>query len=271
MPTRDSRQFLRATARAFAGALIFVFPMLMTMEMWWLGFYMGRPQLLVFMLVSLPVLVGLSYYSGFEETFDWWEDVEDALVAFAIGATTTAVMLTLFGVLTWNMPWDMIVGTILVQTVPAAIGALLARKQMGSGTPDNEQKKKAVTYFGTMFLMAVGALFVAFNVAPTEEMILIAYKMTPWHGLVLMVASIIVLHAFVYTIGFYGEERHDGSFWNTFYHFTVAGYAVALLVSLFTLWVFGRTDGQSIAEIVMPMVVLGFPAALGAATARLIL
>jgi uncharacterized membrane protein len=36
------------------------------------------------------------------------------------------------------------------------------------------------------------------------------------------------------------------------------------------LWSFGRTDGVSVAEITNMLVVLGFPASLGAATARLV-
>ena len=36
-------------------------------------------------------------------------------------------------------------------------------------------------YGGQLFLMAAGALFLSFNVAPTEEMVLIAYMMSTWH------------------------------------------------------------------------------------------
>ena len=49
-----------------------------------------------------------------------------------------------------------------------------------------------------------------------------------------------------------------------------AGYGIALLVSLYVLWSFGRTDGVAMAEIANMLVVLGFPASLGAATARLV-
>ena len=52
---------------------------------------------------------------------------------------------------------------------------------------------------------------------------------------------------------------------------TIVGYALALLISLYVLWTFGRLDGAAVAEIVMATLVLGFPAALGASVARLIL
>jgi len=121
--------------------------------------------------------------------------------------------------------------------------------------------------------MLGGALFLAFNVAPTEEMILIAYRMTPWHGLALGVISIALLHVFVYNIGFSGQESRPegGSFLSTFLHFTLAGYGIALLVSLYVLWTFGRTDDVAFTQVAMTTVVLSFPAALGAAMARLVI
>ncbi len=35
-----NRRFFVDLVQAFGGAILFSFPMLMTMEMWWLGFYM---------------------------------------------------------------------------------------------------------------------------------------------------------------------------------------------------------------------------------------
>ncbi|HSK42205.1 MAG TPA: TIGR02587 family membrane protein [Arenibaculum sp.] len=266
------REFALALARAFAGAVIFAFPLLMTMEMWWLGFYMDPIRLSLFLVLSIPVLMGLSYYSGFRRTFSWWEDLTDALGAFAVGAVASALLLAVFGIIVASDSLREIVGKIAIQTVPAAIGAMLARKQLGRSSKNEEQNKAEATYFGALFLMMAGALFVAFNVAPTEEMVLIAYKMTPWHGIALILGSVLMLHAFVYGVGFIGQERaSDGSFLSIFLRFTVAGYGVALIVSLYVLWTFGRLEGLEPSQIVMPTVVLGFPAALGAATARLIL
>ncbi len=63
-----SRRFALGLVRAFGGAILFSFPMLMTMEMWWLGFYMDPLRLALFILLAIPLLVGLSYYAGFEPT-----------------------------------------------------------------------------------------------------------------------------------------------------------------------------------------------------------
>jgi uncharacterized membrane protein len=86
----EARAFITGIARAFGGALIFALPMLMTMEMWHLGFYMERWRLAVLLLLLLPLLVGLSHYIGFETTFDWEDDLRDSLVAIAVGATAAS-------------------------------------------------------------------------------------------------------------------------------------------------------------------------------------
>lgn len=97
--------------------------------------------------------------------------------------------------------------------------------------------------------------------------------MTHWHAAVLAVLSLLVLHSLVYTVGFAGQEepRGEAGLWLTFAHYTLAGYGVALLVSAYVLWTFGRTEGEPLAMIVMMTIVLGFPAAIGAAVARLVL
>ncbi|MDQ4061152.1 MAG: TIGR02587 family membrane protein [Pseudomonadota bacterium] len=272
MPDQASKEYARGLARAFGGALIFGFPILMTMEMWWLGFYMSRFRLALFLALTIPILVGLSHFAGFEKTFRWRDDAMDALAAFAVGFIASAAMLALFGVLTFDMSLGEIIGKVAVQSVPASIGAMLARKQLGSREDPEEEQKKEASYAGELFLMVAGALFVAFNVAPTEEMILIAFRMTPWHALMLALVSMAVLHVLVYTVGFAGQEAwpQNGGFWSVFLRFTVAGYGIALLISFYILWTFGRIDDTAVLQIAMTTVVLGFPSALGAAMARLV-
>ncbi len=51
---------------------------------------------------------------------------------------------------------------------------------------------------------------------------------------------------------------------------TCIGYTIALSISVYILWTFGRTDGLTFAQLVKEMIVLGFPAALGAGAARLL-
>jgi len=266
-------KLVEALARGFGGALIFGLPMLMTMEMWWLGFSIDRLRLALLLALHIPLLVLLSRHSGFERTYRWRDDMRDAAVAYLIGALAGGVILAVFGIIKAGMPLDEIIGKIAIQAVPGSIGALLGRSQLGGGKSKASQKSQGANYASELFLMAVGALFLGLNVAPTEEMVLISYKMTQWHALALIVLSILLMHAFVYAVEFKGEEQLPPGtpWWSALLRFTVVGYAIAILVSLYVLWTFGRTEGLGTAQVLMVVVVLGFPAALGAAAARLIL
>lgn len=268
----DTRRFWKGLGRAFAGGLIFAIPLLMTMEMWYLGFYLDRFKIGLLIMVVMPTLVGLSYFSGFEETFDIQEDTIDALVAFAVGAILSVSILTILGVLGPGMSLDAILGKVLLLTVPASIGAVVASKQLEQRNNSQEEVESA-TYGGELFIMAAGALLLAFNVAPTEEMILIAYKMTVWHALALAVITLAIMHAIVYKVAFRGEEQgpEGGGALQVFYYFTLVGYAIALLISAYVLWTFGRFEGGGMALNVMTTTVLAFAAGLGAAVSRLVL
>lgn len=265
-------EFLVGLGRAFGGALIFSMPMLMTMEMWWLGFYMDPLRLALLLFVLFPLLVGLSRVGGIRQTSHLVDDVADALVAIAVACLAAAVVLWIFGLIAPGMPLREVIGKVALQAFPASIGAMLAQNQLGGGGGSAEQEAEQ-SYWGEMFIMLAGALFLSLNVAPTEEMVLIAYKMTVWQDIGLAVLSLVLMHVIVYAAGFSGtEQAHPAeSFFSVFARFTIAGYALVLLVSLYILWTFGRTAGLGIEQILSIAIVLSFPGAIGAASARLIL
>ncbi|TPP11448.1 TIGR02587 family membrane protein [Rhizobium glycinendophyticum] len=277
----DVDAFLRGIARGFAGALLFSIPMLMTMEMWFLGFYMSRERLLLLLILNMPLLLVLSHRIGFEHTATWTQSARDAIVAYGMGIIASAAILVLLGVVTIDMPPDQWIGMVAVQAVPASIGAMLGRSQLSMSDDDDEdgdnederEEKPGTSYATELFMMAVGALFLSLNLAPTEEMILLAYKMTPWHALALAVISILLMHGFVYALAFRGSHslQQDEPRWHAFIRFTLPGYVVALAVSLYALWTFERLDGMAAIEALLVVIVLAFPAAVGAAAARLIL
>ena len=268
-PPTDTRDIASGLARGFGGALIFGLPMLMTNELWELGVSMDRLHLAVLLIVSVPLLVGVAHRIGFEATFGWREDLRDAAIALGIGFVAAGCILLLFNLIAPGHSLDAILGRIAVQAAPTALGAILARSQFASQR--GEEKQEAFEgYFGTLFMMLVGALFLSLNIAPTEEMIEIAYTMTPWHGLGLLALTVAVMHAFVYGRGV-GGDGDSAPWWSDFLRFTLVGYVTALAISLFTLWIFGRTEAVGMAPTLMTVLVLGFPAGLGAAAARLIL
>jgi putative integral membrane protein (TIGR02587 family) len=268
------RDYAAGLARAVAGSVIFGLPLLMTMEMWAIGLYVEPLRLFLFTAMNFVVLVILSRFGGFEKTGSLVEDVLDALAAYAVGAICSALILTIFGLVDGTTALDEFVGQIAIQCVPASFGAMIARKQLGSGevNDDEDLAKRSAGYGGQLFLMLAGALFLAFNVAPTEEMMLISYQMTAWHVLALAMLSLALLHALVFAVGLSGQEEAPEGYGATrlFLTFTVPGYGIALLVSLYVLWTFGSIDGAPLTTLTRTVVVLAFPSAIGAAIARLV-
>lgn len=270
----DISRVLRDFGRAAGGALVFSLPMLMTMELWALGSYLDRSRMLLLIVTAMPLLILLSHYIGFERTRTWRDDVVDAALALGISAIVCVVLLAAFGTLTFETPPGQALGMVAIQMVPAAIGALLAKAQFSEGQEDEgESPEREETFGGELFLMAVGALFLGFNVAPTEEILLTSFQMNDWHALALVALSLALMHGFVFAVGFAGGSKvlpHE-PWWSPFIRLTLPGYVIALSVSLYLLWIFGRLDGLGMDAIVMATVVLAFPAAIGAAAARLIL
>ncbi|SDG71837.1 TIGR02587 family membrane protein [Pelagibacterium luteolum] len=256
--------------RAVGGALIFSLPMLMTMEMWQLGVTLERWRVLLLLVAAFPILMLLSREIGFEKTGGWREDFRDVMIAYAIGIVTSAGIMLVLAIFSTPVSLIDVSGKIALQTVPAALGALLGRAQFGGG---GEPSEKDESFGGELVIMAAGALFLSLNVAPTEEMQLISFRMTAWHALALIPVSLLIMHAFVFAASFSGgsEVSPETPWWSAFLRFTVSGYMVALVISFAVLWLLGQVDGMSFERAIRVLVVLGFPAAIGAAAARLIL
>jgi putative integral membrane protein (TIGR02587 family) len=267
------REFWIGLGRAFAGALIFAVPVLMTMEAWALGFHLHPLRLALLLAFTLPMLVLLHKYGGFRQTVVLRDRIADAFVAILVAAVAATAVLFVFGIVTVEMPLREVIGKIAVQVVPGGLGASLARAQLGPSTLEEEEEIPEPGYAGELFLMVVGALFLSVNIAPTEEVVLIAYKMDPWQEIVLVLITIALMHAFVYEFEFRGTHSPEpgAGFLSIFFRYSIAGYVLVMLVNLYILWTFGRTDGAGFSETLSAVVVLSFPGALGAAVARLIL
>lgn len=270
---RANLKFAQGLMRAFAGAVIFGLPILMTQEMWSLPFHMSALRLALLIALFFPFLVALSWHVGFEETFSLTDDALDALVAFLVGFVASGVVLLLLGQLEADEGLREFLGKVSLQAVPASIGALLAQSQFGQVDAEARMRGGREEYFSELFIMAVGALFLAFNVAPTEEVLIISQRLGGLLTLMLVLATLLTMHALVYGAAFRGQplDHVHAPWWSVFARFTVVGYAIAILLCAFLLWTFGRLDGMPLPVAMAAVAVLAFPAAVGAASARLVL
>ncbi len=261
----QTEQLSRTFGRAVGGALLFSMPVLMTMEVWRHGLSVDRYRLAALVAGTVLLVIGLARHLGSPDG-TWRSGLVDAGVAFLAAAVAAAAILTVLAVLDWLRDWQDAVSILGLALLPAAIGASYARSQLG----DSSGSPKGSGYRYELFLMVAGAVVFATNVAPTEEIVLLAAEMTPWHTVALVLVSLALMHAFVYEVGFAGQEKDEGVV-RSFAVFTVVGYALALTVSAYLLWTLGRFVDTGLLMVVTESVVLALPASLGAAAARLIL
>jgi uncharacterized membrane protein len=123
-----------------------------------------------------------------------------------------------------------------------------------------------------MVVALCGAVLFAANVAPTEEIVMIAVEISAWRLLGLALLSLAVGALVLYYSEFAGskeyvifDRRHDVLFG------TALTYAVALVASAAILLFFGRFDGQAAQVCVAQTIVLGVAATLGSSAGRLLL
>ena len=265
-------EFWKGAARAVGGAVLFSLPLLMTMEMWWLAFYMSRLRFALLVFFGFLLMVGLARAVGFKtQKTEWHEAVIDAGVAYLIGAVVGGIVLFAFGVLNPSAPWREMVPAIGLQAIPAGMGAAFARAQVG-GDRTNDDKEDAQG-FGGSFLHSVsmtfaGAVLFSLNLAPTEEMILIWFKSSPTRGVLLILLTLALVQGLVHALKRRETDRGAPPLFQDFLSYTLGVYLIAVAVSFYVLWTFGRFEGEALHMVVGHTIVLGFPAAIGGAAAR---
>src|SRR5688572_23112025 len=101
--------------RGFAGAVLFSFPMLMTMEMWSLGVSIEPARLMLFVTVHLLLLMGMASFARHDNAILTTRDTLDAFAAYGVGVLASATVLPLFGVIEPGMSADAVTRTITIQ------------------------------------------------------------------------------------------------------------------------------------------------------------
>lgn len=267
---------LREYARGMAGGLMFSLPLLYTMEVWWTGFVAEPMRLVVYMGAIFVLLLGYNHYAGLHHDACWSEVVIDSVEEMGLGLLVAALVLFLLGQLETDMSAYEIIGKITVEAMTVAIGISVGTSQLGGG--DNGAKggaeasvKQDVTFGGQIAIASCGAMLFAANVAPTEEIIMIATetrieKLVGLAGLSLLLTALIL-----YYIEFTGSTQyvHTTGIASVVVG-TVVTYAVALIISAAVLWFFGRFD-EALGTCIAQTIVLGLAASLGASAGRLLL
>jgi putative integral membrane protein (TIGR02587 family) len=267
--------------RGIAGGLLFSLPLLFTMEMWWAGFVTNSLRLLLYVIVTFVLLLAYNFYAGLRDDSSFWEIAIDSIEEMGLGILLSIFILWLLGRIHSGLPFDEISGKIIVEAMTVAIGVSVGTAQLGADTSQNtnaeednshKPQTQSPNYLEQVSLALCGALLIASNIAPTEEVMLLATESSPLHLLGIALFSLALCVVIFHYSGFSGSKKYASA--DNFFEIARAAvtcYAVALAASIGLCWFFGHFDGVSFGVAVALTVVLAFPATLGASAGRLLL
>ena len=272
-------QSLRLYGRGIAGGLLFSLPLLYTMEMWWTGFIADPAKVLAYLGGGFLLLLGYNRYGGVHGDTHWPGILVDSIEELGIGILLAAATLALLGRLTWADSFDVWLGTVVVEAVTVAIGVSVGKAQLGGRDPDDDSEEASKdgpqqeSHLGGQLVIAFcGAVLVAANVAPTDEISLIAFETSAAKLLGVALASLAISGVVLFQSDFLSAHRFSRSTDRAEKFFGAATtYAVALVSSAVMLWFFGRFAGLAWTETVAQVVILALPATIGASAGRLLL
>lgn len=284
-PIKDSA---KEYARGIAGGLLFSFPLLYTMEVWWAGFIATPSSLLIFILLTFFLLLGYNRFAGMRPDASWREVAIDSIEEMGIGLILSfGVMLMLNRIQLGTMSIDEIMGRVIIEAMFVSIGVSIGTAQLGAengegkeanGQIDDEKAAnghgeiRRSDKLGVAVLALCGSIVVGGNVAPTEEVLMIAVEADPAHVLIMALVSLLLSAVITSFIDFKGSYRGERD--NFLYHLvfdTCMCYIVALAASCFVLWFFGRFENVSFWIVFSEVIVLGVLSSIGASAGRLLI
>ncbi len=276
------QESLKEYGRGLTGGLLFSLPMLYTMELWWAGFIANTMQLVIYFMVGISLLLLYNRYVGIRNDSSIIECLLESFEEMGLAILLTLFILWITGRISEVMSLSEISGKVVVEAVTVAIGISVGKSQLGSDKKDDEeaQEKDDDTealerpdLVRAISIALCGAILIASNVAPTEEVVVIAMESEVYKIFIIAMLSIGIGGAVLYYINFTGTEQmavasgqHRKALAGT-----IIMYAIALSSSAFMLWFFGRFAGLELGGIIAQTIVLGFPATLGASAGRLLI
>ncbi|MEX2395203.1 MAG: TIGR02587 family membrane protein [Actinomycetota bacterium] len=254
--------------RGVSGGVILGLPLVYTQEVWLHGATLPLLGIAGVLVVSFGLNLTLSRYVGFERgrTF---RPLEDAVVGFGCSFVLAAALLFLIGRIDLSTPIDNVFGMIALASVPTSLGFALGNALAPAGGGEGADQMKG--HAGELLAAGAGAVVLSLNIAPTEEPVLIAYQIDPLRLLAIVAVSLTLSFLIVFYAEFGGRHQRAqsvGAVQSPTVE-TMLAYLVAFVVAGLELLSFGEIDGinrTSLAEVV----VLGFPASVGAALGRLV-
>lgn len=270
--------------RGACGGFLFGIPLLYTMEVWWIGSTASSAAMLLAIATGFITAFLLNRTAGFRKFKDIRaiDALMDSVESFAIGVICSTLTLILLHEITLQVPLKEVLGKVLFEAIPFTIGVALATQLLqGSRTDDPEapQQSSSRRPFNDMNATLadlgatlIGGLIIAFNIAPTDEIAVLAAAVQGGWLLAMMIASLLISYLIVFESGFSDQQKRmqqRGIFQRPISE-TIACYLVSLVAAAFMLYFFQRLSFSDPWTMwVHYSILLGLPATIGGAAGRL--
>ncbi|BAZ37959.1 hypothetical protein NIES4101_38880 [Calothrix sp. NIES-4101] len=288
--------------RGICGGFLFGIPLLYTMEVWWIGSVVEPKMNIIAIVLTFVVVYLLNRTEGFRKYRKDnrpYEAIINTIEAMAIGIICSVFMLILLREITPDNFVKESVGKIIFESVPFTFGVALANQFLGesNGNSDgrnNQQNQKQSNKKSNHTLIPkstspakseqlyatlsdigatlIGATVIAFNIAPTDEISMLAAAFSPIWLLLIILVSLLISYSIVFQAGFSNQQKRqqqEGLFQRPSSE-TIMAYLVSLIASAFMLWFFQKlTFNDPWTMWLDHTLLLGLPASIGGAAGRL--
>ncbi len=270
--------------RGASGSFLFGMPLLYTVEVWWIGSSTTPSEMLIALGITFFVVYLLNQSEGFRTTVEIRpiDALMETVEAMAIGILCAFVSLILIGRITLETPLNETLGKLVFECIPFSIGVALARSTLSSDRASRPLRKARPrptsggfdTFLIDIDATLIGALFIAFSIAPTEEVSLLSASLSPLWLLLIMVASLVLSYCIVFLAGLTNqkERRQQPGFLQRPINETLICYLVCLCASALMLLFFQQLSWDDPwQEWLSDTLMLGLPATIGGAAGRLVI
>ncbi|MGB3614736.1 MAG: TIGR02587 family membrane protein [Elainellaceae cyanobacterium] len=293
------QQEIQDILRGAAGGFLFGIPLLYTVEVWSIGSSTVAPQRLAVLGATFMVVLLLTQAVGFRRTLTLnpLDAVLESIEALGIGVVCAAIALVLLRRITLDTPLSEMLGKLIFEGVPFSLGVALAQSTLtqrrddspmyrgerrsssassrSDQTTSNPLRLQLTSISETLIDLdatLLGAILIAFSIAPTEEIPILAAAVPPLWLLLIVTASLVLSYIIVFASGFADRwERQQRGLLLGPVTETLVAYLVALVASTVMLIFFQQLSLQDPwQEWLSNTLVLGLPASVGGAAGRIL-
>lgn len=269
--------------RGVSGAFLFGIPLLYTMEVWWIGSQLSPPVMLAILFTTFIVVFLLNRTAGFRKTKhqQFFYTVIDSIEAIAIGIICASLLLILLREIQVGTSLNEALGKLILESVPFSLGAALADGFLSGdrwsfSDSDNDSQKNEPDQLNATIsdigATLIGAIIIAFNIAPTDEIPMLNAAASPPELLAIIAASLLISYIIVFASGFTTQQKRQqqqGIFQRPISE-TVASYLVSLIAAALMLFFFKRLTFEDPWMLWLSYtIILGLPASVGGAAGRI--